>query len=297
MSKLSAAQGVLEMYLAKGEISFETYQKALKDLDHQFNPTTKAIDQLKTSITGVASTALTSTFDAIGKSLAAGASGASTFEDSMKSIVAQAASAAGQLMMTAGLKLMLGPEWPLGLALFLAGGGMEIVGGYMSYSSSSRSNGTSTSAEAQLAALTAYYQQAEQFNSQSASKGALHGYAQGGVPGGLSAYRNGIYDSPQFFRFASGGVFGEAGAEAIMPLTRTPSGDLGVKSAGGGMTVNVINNASGYEAKTEESTDASGAKVLTVTIEKIMANALVKGKMDGAMKQRYGAGYVGRSTT
>ncbi len=40
---------------------------------------------------------------------------------------------------------------------------------------------------------------------------------------------------------ANGGVglAGEAGTEAIMPLFRTGSGDLGVKSGGGGVEVNV----------------------------------------------------------
>ncbi len=56
----------------------------------------------------------------------------------------------------------------------------------------------------------------------------------------LSAYRNQIHDTPQFFAFAKGaGVFGEAGPEAIMPLTRAPDGNLGVRalsSATGGPT-------------------------------------------------------------
>ena len=47
----------------------------------------------------------------------------------------------------------------------------------------------------------------------------------------LSAYRNQIHDTPQFFAFAKGaGVFGEAGPEAIMPLTRAPDGNLGVRA-------------------------------------------------------------------
>lgn len=64
----------------------------------------------------------------------------------------------------------------------------------------------------------------------------FHTYAKGGVPGGstISDYRNGVYDSPQFFKFAKGaGVFGEAGPEAIMPLTRSSDGSLGVRMVGG----------------------------------------------------------------
>ena len=57
--------------------------------------------------------------------------------------------------------------------------------------------------------------------------------AKGGVyeSPSLNTYSNGIYDSPQFFAFARGaGVFGEAGPEAIMPLTRTSDGSLGVRA-------------------------------------------------------------------
>ncbi|MCR3702685.1 phage tail tape measure protein [Citrobacter portucalensis] len=67
--------------------------------------------------------------------------------------------------------------------------------------------------------------------------------AKGGVyeSQGLHQYVNGVYDSPQFFtfqgasKFAKGGVFAEAGAEAIMPLTRDSAGRLGVRAQGGGV--------------------------------------------------------------
>lgn len=50
----------------------------------------------------------------------------------------------------------------------------------------------------------------------------------------LSAYSNQVHDTPKLFAFARGaGVFAEAGPEAIMPLTRTSSGDLGVRMVGG----------------------------------------------------------------
>lgn len=61
--------------------------------------------------------------------------------------------------------------------------------------------------------------------------------AKGGVydSPSLSSYRNQVYDSPQLFAFAKGaGVFGEAGPEAIMPLTRAGDGSLGVRAVGGG---------------------------------------------------------------
>ncbi|EBX1421394.1 phage tail tape measure protein [Salmonella enterica subsp. enterica serovar Thompson] len=47
----------------------------------------------------------------------------------------------------------------------------------------------------------------------------------------LSSFSNGIYNTPTLFAFAKGaGVFGEAGPEAIMPLSRTADGVLGVRA-------------------------------------------------------------------
>ncbi|EBV7178825.1 phage tail tape measure protein, partial [Salmonella enterica subsp. enterica serovar Thompson] len=49
----------------------------------------------------------------------------------------------------------------------------------------------------------------------------------------LSAYSNSIVSSPTYFAFAKGaGLMGEAGPEAIMPLTRSADGSLGVRMVG-----------------------------------------------------------------
>ena len=52
----------------------------------------------------------------------------------------------------------------------------------------------------------------------------------------LSAFSNGIVRNPTMFAFAKGsaGIMGEAGPEAIMPLTRAPDGSLGVRAVGSG---------------------------------------------------------------
>lgn len=71
-------------------------------------------------------------------------------------------------------------------------------------------------------------------------------FAKGGAfnSPSLSAYSNGVYNSPQLFAFAKGaGVFGEAGPEAIMPLTRAADGSLGVRAVGSG-----VNNIAGTGA-------------------------------------------------
>jgi len=74
------------------------------------------------------------------------------------------------------------------------------------------------------------------------------GFAKGGAFGSggeITAFANGgVVSRPTFFGYAGGrtGLMGEAGPEAIMPLTRGPDGKLGVQS-NGGQGVNVTINA------------------------------------------------------
>lgn len=73
------------------------------------------------------------------------------------------------------------------------------------------------------------------------------GFAQGGAfsAGRVRAFgRGGVVDGPTLFPMRGGtGLMGEAGPEAIMPLTRGPDGRLGVRAQGRGeapvITVNI----------------------------------------------------------
>ncbi|MEH4662803.1 phage tail tape measure protein [Phytobacter diazotrophicus] len=74
----------------------------------------------------------------------------------------------------------------------------------------------------------------------------LQFFAKGGVQNSpsLSAYSNGVYSTPKTFAFAKDtGVFGEAGPEAIMPLTRASDGSLGVRAVSS--DVNNVQTAGG----------------------------------------------------
>jgi phage-related minor tail protein len=76
--------------------------------------------------------------------------------------------------------------------------------------------------------------------------GGLLGFADGGV---IAAGRvrpfagGGVVSSPTYFPMAGGttGLMGEAGAEAILPLTRGSDGRLGVAAAGGSATRVTVN--------------------------------------------------------
>jgi lambda family phage tail tape measure protein len=104
------------------------------------------------------------------------------------------------------------------------------------------------------------------------AKGAAYDY---GIPafakGGT--FTNQIVDSPTLFKFARGtGLMGEAGPEAIMPLTRDGSGNLGVRAQGTGSNVEVVvNNFSTAQAETRETVDSRGNRRIEVTVGDMVA--------------------------
>lgn len=108
--------------------------------------------------------------------------------------------------------------------------------------------------------------------------------AKGGVydSPGLSKYVNGVYDTPQYFtfqgasKFAKGGVFAEAGEEAIMPLTRDSAGRLGVRAQGGGGLAPVIQTTINVDAggSTTANTSSSGDAMGRVLADEMQNAAL-----------------------
>ena len=117
-----------------------------------------------------------------------------------------------------------------------------------------------------------------------AYSGAASGlkFAKGGVfdSPNLSHFSNSIISSPTMFKFAKGdGLMGEAGPEAVMPLTRTPNGTLGVRmvgttAAGGG----------GGEIHITQHINVSGNG--DAALNRAMQEAARQGAADGAKKAR-----------
>lgn len=107
------------------------------------------------------------------------------------------------------------------------------------------------------------------------------GYAKGGVfDAGLQmfakggAFTNKIVNSPTLFANGAG-LMGEAGPEAIMPLKRDSSGNLGVRSNGNSGNVDVVVNNYGNETATAtETTDSRGNRRVEVTIGDVTAGEM-----------------------
>lgn len=109
--------------------------------------------------------------------------------------------------------------------------------------------------------------------------GGLQKFAKGGM------FTNSVVNSPTLFKFAKGtGLMGEAGPEAIMPLKRDSSGNLGVRSSGSETKVDVVViNNSGEKAETRETTDSRGNRKIEVMIGDMTAGEISR---SGSASQR-----------
>ncbi|MBR5735068.1 MAG: phage tail tape measure protein, partial [Desulfovibrionaceae bacterium] len=124
---------------------------------------------------------------------------------------------------------------------------------------------------------------------------ALGGAYAGGT---LSRYSGTVVDRPTLFtygsslnKFARGaGLMGEAGPEAILPLTRR-NGRLGVDASGSSPRVNVIiNNHAGAQVETEQRQNADGSVDIEATIIGAVNRDLSRrgGQLNRTMRSQWG---------
>lgn len=135
--------------------------------------------------------------------------GKASFSDFAKSILADMARIATRQASSALLSSLVGAT-----ASYFGGGGGSGGASQAGYTGTDLSNFTPGSIQAKGGAWS----------------GGVQMFADGG------AFTNSVVSKPTAFGMANGktGVMGEAGDEAIMPLTRTANGKLGVMSVGGG---------------------------------------------------------------
>ncbi|HAW5875514.1 TPA: phage tail tape measure protein [Escherichia coli] len=115
--------------------------------------------------------------------------------------------------------------------------------------------------------------------------------AKGGVytSANLSAYSNTIVDTPTYFAFAKGaGLMGEAGPEAIMPLTRAADGSLGVRAignvnGGGGFVYSPVYHISIQNQGSNGEIDARSARGLVDLIDSRVVSIMQSSRRDGGL--------------
>jgi tape measure domain-containing protein len=110
-------------------------------------------------------------------------------------------------------------------------------------------------------------------------------FAKGGV------FTNSIVSSPAAFQSSLGlGVMGEKGPEAVVPLSRTKDGKLGVQTNGRGgganITFNIIDNV-GVKKTEERSKSPNGDEIVNLVISEV-DKGFSSGKFDGSAGSRFG---------
>ncbi|MEP0070024.1 phage tail tape measure protein [Pyruvatibacter sp.] len=109
----------------------------------------------------------------------------------------------------------------------------------------------------------------QDFASSAASNvlGSLLGAANGAVVSGGNVTpfaRGGIVSGPTTFPLRSGtGLMGEAGPEAIMPLSRGTDGRLGVRTEGGGQPVSIVVNVASPDPQSFQRSESQIAAVMS----------------------------------
>ena len=182
--------------------------------------------------------------DAVGSSLANGITGLIEGTTTAKEVFANFLKSIGQILIQEGTK-MIAMYIAIAIAKAIAGMGSNFTGGASSAVPTDAA-GWGTSFNTQLPGVT--------------SVGKI-GFAKGG------AFTNSVVSSPTMFKFADGGamrtgLMGEAGPEAIMPLSRGADGSLGVQANGL------------REAMDRQQGGASGSPVLNMSFQSTNINGV-----------------------
>lgn len=123
-----------------------------------------------------------------------------------------------------------------------------------------------------------------------AVKMALGLYAEGGVfeHGRVLPFEHGgLVTGPTSFPLAGGqrGLMGEAGPEAVMPLARLPSGDLGVQAKAAPVNLEVI-NATGVQATARVKTDSDRTQLILEAAE--LGATMAQSRFTSSVASGYG---------
>jgi phage-related minor tail protein len=100
--------------------------------------------------------------------------------------------------------------------------------------------------------------------------GGIMPFARGGVVGNAVPFSSGgVVSAPSYFPAGNRiGLMGEAGPEAILPLSRSADGRLGVAASGGGTAVNVVFNVTTQDAGSFRKSEAQIAGMLARAVSR-----------------------------
>ena len=254
----------------------DTMQEGLTELILKYSDLDKAsagiLANMGTELMSMSFDSAITGFQSLGEALGKGSDAGESLQQALANMAETILDQLPMMFLQAGLQLIANGMWPIGLGFIAAAGSSAMISGFV--------KGRTSDSSASANALGGVYD----------TDGALP-FAKGGT------FTNAIVQSPTFFRFASGagfglGLMGEAGPEAVMPLSRGADGSLGVNASGiGGMQFAlrvVINNYSTEEVSATETVGDDGQRQLEVTIGTLINGHISSGKADKALSARYG---------
>ena len=230
----------------------------------------KIVTDLGVSLANIAIDGAVTGFKELGQALAEGKDAGDSMQQALVSMASEILNQLPLLFMQAGLQLIAQGQWPLGLGLMAAGLGDAVIAGYV--------NGKTQSTKSN--ALGGVY-----------GDDSYSAFAKGGT------FTNQVVAKPTYFRFAKGsgfgtGLMGEAGPEAIMPLTRGADGSLGVSASGiggGDVQVNIpVTVYSDEPVEVHDTEDENGQRKIEILVGSMINQHIAGGKADRALKGRYG---------
>ena len=254
----------------------DTMQEGLTELILKYSDLDKAsagvLANMGTELMSMSFDSAITGFQSLGEALGKGSDAGESLQQALANMAETILDQLPMMFLQAGLQLIANGMWPIGLGFIAAAGSSAMISGFV--------KGRTSDSSASANALGGVYD----------TDGALP-CSKGGT------FTNAIVQSPTFFRFASGagfglGLMGEAGPEAVMPLSRGADGSLGVNASGiGGMQFAlrvVINNYSTEEVSATETVGDDGQRQLEVTIGTLINGHISSGKADKVLSARYG---------
>ena len=269
IAKIAETSGIgyeeLFLKLLNGTLPKDVEDKVREALK-SFGIMAEELSPLDTFLDGMAKTLENSVipaFEKLGESIALGATGMDAMGSAIGSIGQAIMNALPELLFKAGVDVMA-DNWMIGTGMILASGLIAGLNGYLGASE----------AETKITESPA--------NSISYS-------AKGDVFGNGYIARGPIGRSTNY----GVSVIGEAGDEAVMPLTRGSGGKLGVAGGGGNVYVTVNNNTSS-QVETKETTNSDGSKSIEFLVYDTVKKGLSNGEFDRPMANSYGIARRGR---